>query len=289
LLSSSAILSLISFFNYLKKEIKDNIALEESKLDDLCFNIYEKLSEQNISPNGEKFDTLISFKPTKESEPILDYIEQYSLMGRTLSEYFRSMFASYTSLPQDKREEIIFKPQYEAITKAIKDRKKVFITLSNGQSKIETAPYAIANSKEELHLYVIGVQKHCTPVRLSRIVSVRQLTAHAEFTAEQEYILKKMLKYGPQFLYTPYEKEALVELTERGIDKFKKIYIHRPVPYKVEGNKYYFECSHTQIKQYFVRFGEDAKVIYPKKLKEEVISFHRKALNHYSLPQNKNK
>lgn len=101
--------------NFFKSKISSSVTANEKKLNDLCFDLCEKLNERNAAPNGEKFDKLVSLKPTKESQPIIDYIESYCLMGRTISEYFRSMFASYAALPQDKRELIIFKQQYEAV------------------------------------------------------------------------------------------------------------------------------------------------------------------------------
>ena len=274
---------------FLKDKISSSISVQEKSLNDLCFDLCEKLNERSASPNGEKFNKLVSLKPTKESEPILDYIEKYCLMGRTLSQYFRSMFASYASLPQDKRELIIFKQQYDAILQAIKDKKRVFITTRWGfNQKIDCAPYDIAHSKEELHCYVLVATKGCGTVRLSRIVSVTQLADSTEFTPEQIEIFEKMKTYGPQFIYTPYEKETLVELTAKGIDKFKKIYVHRPIPIKVENNHYYFNCSHSQIVQYFIRLGEDAKIIYPQRVRDEVYNFHRRSLDRYSKTTSKN-
>lgn len=271
---------LLTFF---KSRISSSAAIGEKTLNGMCFDLCEKLNERSAAPNGEKFDKLISLKPTKESEPVIDFIESYCLAGRTLSEYFRSMFASYAALPQDKRELIIFKRQYEDITRAIKEKKRVFITTRRGGGqKLDCAPFGVANSKEELHCYVLVAAVACKPVRLSRIVSVTQLAADAYFTEEQLEIFEKMKTYGPQFIFRPHEKEVLVELTERGIDKFMKIYVHRPVPIRVEGNLYYFNCAHTQIVQYFVRFGGDAKVIYPQSVRDEICSFHRRALDRYS-------
>jgi hypothetical protein len=277
-----------SLFDFIRQKMPAAVSglATAERLDEFCFDLCERLNEQNASPNGEKFDVLLSLKPTKESEPVLDYIEQYELLGRTLSEYFRSMFASYAALPQDKREQIIFKPQYDAVLEAIKAKKKIFITTKKGKKREEVSPYAVVGSKEELHLYVIGAtKKSAQPTRLSRIVSVKQLTIEAEFLPEQEYILKKMLRYGPQFIYSPYEKEVMVRLTPVGIEKFKKIYVHRPVPFKVEGDRYYFECSYTQIMQYFVRFGEEAEIVYPKKLREEICRFHTRAAALYNDEQ----
>ena len=93
---------------------------------------------------------------------------------------------------------------------------------------------------------------------------------------------KRMIEYGPQFIYKPYEKEVLIELTTKGIDKYKHMYVHRPIPIKVDNNHYFFHCSHSQIIQYFVRFGAEAKVIYPQSVRDEIISFHKKALLKYT-------
>ena len=267
---------------FLKSKISSSATVNGKTLNDLCFDLCEKLNERSAAPNGEKFDKLVSLKPTKESEPVIDYIERYCLSGRTLSEYFRSMFASYAALPQDKRELIIFKRQYDEVTKAIKERKRVFITTRWGVDRIDCAPFGVANSKEELHCYVLVATNICSPIRLSRIVSVTPLAINAEFTPKQIEVFEKMKTYGPQFIYGTDEEEVLVELTAKGMDKFKKIYVHRPVPVRVENNYYYFNCSHTQIVQYFVRLGEDAKIIYPQCVRDEVYNFHRRALDAYS-------
>ncbi len=269
--------------NFFKNKISSSVTVNEKALNGLCFDLCERLNERSAAPNGEKFDKLVSLKPTKESQPIIDYIENYCLMGRTLSEYFRSMFASYAALPQDKRELIIFRQQYEAVMRAIREKKRVFITTRRGfNQKIDCAPYDVANSKEELHCYVLAAAKSCSPIRLSRIVSVTQLAIDAEFTQSQIATFEKMKTYGPQFIYGQNDEEVLVELTAKGIDKFKRIYVHRPVPVRVENNYYYFNCSHSQIVQYFVRMGADAKIVYPQRVRDEVYNFHRRALDRYS-------
>ncbi|MDE7401596.1 MAG: WYL domain-containing protein [Clostridia bacterium] len=269
--------------NFFKGKISSSATVDKKSLNDLCFDLCEKLNERSAAPNGEKFDKLVSLKPTKESQPIIDYIENYCLMARTLSEYFRSMFASYAALPQDMRELIIFRQQYEAVMRAIKEKKRVFITTRWGfNQKIDCAPFDVANSKEELHCYVLVATRSCSPIRLSRIVSVTQLAIDAEFTQTQIETFERMKMYGPQFIYGQNDGEVLVELTAKGIDKFKKIYVHRPVPVKVQNNFYYFNCSHSQIVQYVVRLGADAKIIYPQCVRDEVYNFHRRALDRYS-------
>lgn len=269
--------------DFLKKKISASAEIKEKRLNDLCFELCEKLNERAAAPNGEKFDKLVSLKPTRESESVVNYIEEYCLAGRTLSEYFRSMFASYAALPQDQRELIVFKPQYDAIVKAVRERKRVFITTRWGRGqKTECSPYAVVASKEELHCYVLAASRSCNPIRLSRITSVTQLASDAEFTPAETELFEKMKTYGPQFIYRAGESEVLVELTAKGMEKYKRIYVHRPVPVKTENNYFYFNCSHMQIVQYFVRFGEDAKIVYPQCVRDEVYNFHRRALEKYA-------
>lgn len=269
-------------FNYLKKTLSRSL-LPARDPDSLCLEIASHVNKTKASAGRDKFDCSLSVKPTRESEPVIAYVEEYLLAGATLSEYFRNLFSSYASLPQDEREKIVFKPQYDAIAKAVSERKKAFITTTGGNvKKFEISPFALSDAKEELHVYVLAVAKgECMPLRLSRITSVNVLRDAAVFTDEQRRIFEKMLTYGPQFKYGKRETEVKVRLTPIGADLFKKLYVHRPVPTKIEDDCYYFECSYTQIIQYFVRFGKDAYVEYPEKVRDAIFYFHKHACNNY--------
>ena len=72
-------------FHYLQKSIGAHTRVSEQNLKALCFEISEHLSDLSAAPNGDKFDKLISLKPTKESQPVIDYIEEYALEGSSLS------------------------------------------------------------------------------------------------------------------------------------------------------------------------------------------------------------
>lgn len=250
---------------------------------DAIYELCERLAKAAYSRgDGGKFGATVSLKPTRQSESAIEYIENYLLAGRSLSEYFRAMISSYAALPQDRREAIIFKPQFDAISRAIAQGKRIFITTAGGRGRgFELAPYAIASSKEELHLYVIGMRGAATTVRLSRITDVRVLESNAQFTQKQIETAEKMIKYGPQFFYGAEEREVCVRLTERGMEKFKKIYVHRPIPDRREGNTMWFNCSHIQLEQYFLRFGADAEILYPESMRKEMYAFHSAAAKIY--------
>ena len=270
-------------YNYLKKTIGGQARISETALKSLCYQISEELNKQTAAPDREKFDKLVSFKPTKETQTIVDYIEEYELEGCSLSEYFRNMFASYAALPQDKREEILFKKQRETIEQAIREGKKLFLTVEHQKkSSIEVAPYALTVTKDEMHAYLLAHDgKSCLPLRLSRILSATLLSKSVSFEEEELAVFEKMLKYGPQFIYRPYEEEIKVELTEKGVLKFKKFYVHRPDPTIVEGNVYTFHCAQSQVVAYFQRFGSDAYILSPLRAQKEVRSFFRKGYYYY--------
>ena len=270
-------------FHYLCKTIGARARISDASLKALCFDISEHVSDLNVAPDGEKFDKLISLKPTKESQPIIDYIESYELEGASLSEYFRNMFASYASLPQDRREGIIFKEQKNALLQAIKEKNKVFLSFTQGKrNAMELSPYALTTTKEELHAYLIGSDgNRCIPLRLSRIQTVTILREESIFSEEEIFNLERMLEHGPQFPYSPQEEEITVELTDKGKEKFKKIYLHRPTPVRIQDNFYIFRCSYAQAIQYFCRFGNDAYVVSPRRVRDEIQYFYKKGFFAY--------
>ena len=266
---------------YLRKKLSQ-CKLSKADLDRLCYEVSSHLNKREAGANNEKFDCPLSLKPTKESEHIIEYIDNFLLGGGTLSEYFRNMFTSYASLPQDEREKIVFQPQYRALTEAIAQSKKVFLTLSRGGKSIEVSPYALSESKEELHVYLLSVRNgECFPLRLSRIISVTTLPASATFSQDQKDAFCKMITYGPQFRCGKHEGETKIRLTALGVELFKKMYVHRPMPTKTEGQDYYFQCSYAQIRQYFTRFGKEAHVLYPASTRRYMMDFHRSAVKQY--------
>lgn len=268
---------------YLIDTLKKEGLKDDARLVSLAAGISERLTGVGQAVAAGRVDHIVSIKPTRQSLPIIKYIEERCLLGTSLSEHFRNMLSSYASLPQDKREEIIFSPEFTVLSQAIKDKKQVFLTLRNTNVKtISVSPYCITRSKEELHLYLLATSGGgCSPLRLSRILSVTPLQEPAVFAEEQIAVFEKMLAYGPQFIYRAGEGEAVVELTPAGVVKFKKMYVHRPIPNKIEGNRYYFSCSHSQLLQYFVRFGVDAYIVAPLRLRLDLLYFYKHAVSFY--------
>ena len=264
--------------NVIKGVLRENSFLGENQIGQIGSMIAGKVNREFSLDAVEKFSSLVSLKPTKESQPVIDYIETYLLDNCSLSEYFRNMFVSYTAMPQDMREKIIFKDIYEVLSEAINKRKTVFITTKGGRdNKMEIMPFGFARSKEEIHIYILYKKKNmCHSIKLSRIKSAVIVDKKATFEESEEQIFKKMLTFGPQFYYGFREEDVVVKLSKRGQLLFRKIYVHRPIPKSIEGDLYTFDCSYAQVLQYFVRFSDEVEVISPRSVKDELYDFHKR-------------
>lgn len=278
---------------YSSYQEKENvlISLIEKELKDLVkdykyitTNLVNKINKIEATSNKEKFSNILSFKPTKESQMALSYIEKYLLNGTGISEFFRNMLTSYSTLPQDQREKIIFKTQYETLQKAIKNNKKVFFTTKMGRgSNHESSPFSITTSKEELHCYLLTkYNDSCRTYRLNRIEEVTIINEDRDFNELDLEKFNKIITHGPQFVYEDDEENTIiVKLSEKGKQLYKSIYIHRPIVDFIDGDYYYFSCSYSHIKNYFRRFGSDAYLVSPSSLQKDFIKFYRKAYESY--------
>lgn len=272
-------------FENIKEILSQNI-IKKQQLETAAYDLIHYIDTKTYQLESVKLDVVISLKPTKKSSQIITYIQQCLLQGSTMSNYFRNMLASYTLLPQDKREQIIFKEQYEIITEAIKNKHKIYFTTKKNENKHIASPYALTNSKEELFNYVLTEYKGKPfTFRLSRIKKIIIQKESSTFSQDNIMIFEKMLKYGPQFTILRNE-EICVVLSEKGQEMYKNIYIHRPKPIRIEEDRYYFDCSRNQITQYFFRFGKHAYIESPRDLCEEMMLNYQIGYKGYSRKYN---
>ena len=271
-------------FSHIMDSIRDNTSLNDSVISDIAADILQYIDVRTLQLNKQKYDVAIAMKPTRYSSSDIEYIQNCLLGNSTLSNYFRNMFASYSLLPQDKRETIIFKPLFDQINEAIENDRKIYFTTYSSRSPHIASPYAVSNSKEELFNYLICSYNHRPySFRICRIEQIKILNESREIPDSMAEVFDNMIKYGPQFAYevTKPSTPIKVLLTERGKDQFKKIYLHRPHPSRIEGDIYYFECSRGQIFQYFSRFGNNAVVLEPKELMADLHKFYALADKKY--------
>ncbi len=269
--------------------------LPERYQDHVSHSIIKTISKREqttIEGNSIAF----SFKPTKQSEKAVTLIQNVLLSNESLSSFYRRLFVSYVSHPQPQRELIICKENYELLLKAIK--KGVQVCISTQTNCIKSASvYAVAPAKDELYNYVLSVSDNALiTLRLAKIISVSLLSKKAAIEDDVKEIFNRQIRCGSQYPISKKENSLIkVVLSQKGLHLFQKIYLYRPVPVKIEGNIYYFDCSINQATYYFKRFGVDAIITEPANATLIMANYYAGAARKYSkaaaqhtIPKQKN-
>lgn len=276
-------------FQKIEKILEDYIKRGES-----CYSAAEKIINA-IDPDpvkkrkGEK-KKKISVKPTSATEGIINEIKNNN---DNLSEYLRNMTISYCNLPLYERERIIFKENYETILEACRNHQPIsFSTTWNDKTRHQVIPYKLAIGQDEMFNYLLCQEKFengdvARSYHLNRIINISLATTPLQLSKEVKNHLDITNLAGAQFAVND-DEEICVRLTERGTKLYKRIYRGRPEYKKIEYKPhsddyyYYFQCSEDQLFFYFNRFGGDtAEIIYPKRLRDRLIQFHKNALVNY--------
>ena len=276
-----------NFKEKILKVINDNVSKNQNELLEQIINTIRK----NENTESEKKTETINLKPTKNSEKHILFIENHLVGNNSIASFYRKLFNSYAHIPQNYRELIIFKDAYETLTESIEKERTICITLNNNEVIKSSSVYAIVSSKEELFNYVL-IDKNNTPmtIRLSKIKYISLLNEKREISNKCKTIFERQIKYGVQYpFYSNYEEPIIVKLTEKGKELFKRMYLYRPIPDKIEGNLYYFNCSHNQVSHYFKRFGKEGIIISPIELVESMNKYYYIGSRKYQEQLNKMK
>ncbi len=263
-------------FSHIKESIESRTSLKDQDISDIAADILQYVDIRTYQLDRERFDVAIAMKPTKKSSDDIDYIQNCLLGNSTLSNYFRNMFASYSLLPQDKRETIIFRQNFELIRQAIDNDRKIYFTTTNNNAPHIVSPYTIANSKEELFNYVLCKYNNFPySFRIGRIKQIKILNESRDLTGPIIEVFDRMARFGPQFSYEVKKPHIpiKVKFSERGKRQYRSMYLHRPQYFKEEDDIYYFDCSRSQAFQYFSRFGSNAVVLEPEDLRSDLQKF----------------
>lgn len=231
----------------------------------------------------------LSFKPTKESERAVIEIEHVLLRDESLSAYYRRLFLSYAQKSKNEREKILHKQHYEALTHALKKGVQVCLSLQNKSVIPNASVYAVASSKDELFNYVLLYDgEKSKTLRLAKLRTVTVLPDAAKVPDSKCALFEKQIACGAQYpMYETDDTPIQVQLTDKGKALFEKIYLYRPVPTKIEGDVYTFECSANQVLYYFERFGDSALILSPKRLGISMRNYYYYALKKYRSVYNK--
>ena len=168
------------------------------------------------------------------------------------------------------------------------------IFLLNGKTYF-LKPLLITTDPLMPYNYVLGVSRavgtdssRWTPdvfrlanIKKTRLVSKNSISGKIT-EKEKKKIMDTIEQKGVAFM--PGEVDQFtVRFTENGKKMLHNILFMRP-PFKKINDKdtYLFTCSQFQMRLYLERFGCDAEVISPERLKHEMTLFYEKAYRRYS-------
>ena len=262
--------------------------LDKYDLADLSNDILKRINNLSTIKENEEESVIVSLKPTKESETIISYIIDNLINNTSISSFFSMMFESYCSKVKSQRERIIFKDNYDKLMKAIRKERAVFVRMKNNIAPNFTGAIYTLEASEEMYNYCLFyIDERIVTIRLSNIEDVKVLTDAISIPEEIIDYMDIQIDHGIQYTFNKNDLEdVVVELTEYGKKLYEKLYIFRPVYYKVEGNKYYFKGSHIQILSYFKRFGKDGIIISPEELRNKIIGYYKTAFYSYINEKN---
>ena len=269
----------------LQDEIKKALfSVPESYKKKAFDEIIKVIAKRNDSTSEEKGSVVFSFKPTKSSERVISYIENFALKNESLSSFYRRMFVAYSERLKNEREKIIYKENYELLCKAIQKNVQVCITLKADDKCYENMSlFSVSSSKDELFNYVLSFgRKTNYTFRLASIKNVYLLPDKGEIPDKYRILFERQVECGAQYPMYPSDDLLIkVQLTEKGKELFRRIYLYRPTPVSIEGDIYTFDCSANQLLYYFERFGEHALIISPKRIGIFMRNYYYYALKKY--------
>lgn len=280
--------------NYFEQYRKDNDELLQNMLSDLTSVKSLKSKDASLladriirtyinnKESGSGKSAVITLTVSGESYNIIRIIENNLLSDNSLSGYIKDMFLSYLSIPRNKREEIIFRPTYEAINRAISESHILTFTSTNNNIKITAEPYLIATSKEEQFSYLLCHTAQYYKDHTFRISRLRNVFVTSDKFVRDDKIYERLALMGMRRPHSAApDIHAVIRMTERGKQMYKMIVKNRPAVTSIDGDKYTFDWPEMQLEDYFRRFGKEAVVMRPKSLKNRLHNYYESALEAY--------
>ena len=270
----------------IEKIISKHTELDDYDKVNLTNDIFDAVKDQVALKNVDDSTVIISLKPIKESEPIIDFIINQHIQNQSISSFFRQMFDSYVSMTQNLRERIIFKDVYSTLVKSLELDKKVFVTFRSETGRpITGSLYCVKDNKEEMFNYCLfDVGGRAQTVRLCHLKSAKIINEQAHISSKLIPLFDFQIEYSLAYPITERDLEIVkVKLDDIGVKMYKKTYLYRPKYFKIEGNIYYFKGSHQQIFNYFKRFGGNALIVSPQYLKDKMQNYYKNSYFTYKL------
>lgn len=217
-----------------------------------------------IQEDSNVYNESILFRPNKQFLPIFEEIEEKYLFNQSISFFYRNLFTLYANMRQDERERLVFQDSLERIEKCIRLKKGIKIKMN--EKEFIFFPYKVVSTLDEQYNYVIGATKNYKfqvfSIHLYKLKDFCESKEYADFNAEEIKKLNEAIKIGPRAIAIRHY-QVQVRFDKEGLRLFKKNYINRPIPLKIENDIYFFEGTYRNLFIYFAQFGCHCEVLFP--------------------------
>lgn len=211
-----------------------------------------------------------------------------------IGRYLKFLLEEYARLNNPQREALFYLPWLDPdqglLPKAIASGQELLLSSRRGApgSPWVFRPYAVRLDEETLYHYLVGYlagEEGWVPcsLRVNLLHKIRPGAVRRPLTkAEQQTLQHLMAQKGVAYLAGAAPAPViLVQLTPEGEQLYRRIRHMRPPCLTPPGpdGVYAFGCSAFQAKNYFLRFGGNARILEPASLRQELADFFRQGLD----------
>lgn len=216
----------------------------------------------------------------------------------TVAQYFKAVIEDYCRQSISERETVYFADLFSTIRDAIDNHQQLELCNRN-RVRYQVHPYRIIADPQSTYHYLVCYARsknqqiskkapYC--FRINQLSSVRNSGTAAFLSEKDKKDLDAAVRtQGVQFLVGQC-KTVKVQLTQKGVQKLKRYATLRPLQVgDPEGDIYTFYCTELQAEYYFLKLGDDAKILEPAKLRRRFAQFYATGAALYAADASENR
>lgn len=213
-----------------------------------------------------------------------------------IGRYLKFLLEEYARLDAATQEEIFYRPWLEPrkgdIPLAIDGHKELQVTLRHDAPGNQTPfrPFAVHLDEGSRYHYLLGYwdpnrdgQWQAACLRINSLYDVKEGCNCLPFSkTERQSLQRQIAQKGVAYLSDSASAVCIrVQLTLKGERLYRSMRHMRPLCTEAPGADriYTFTCSLFQAKNYFLRFGKEARILEPDSLRQDIVRFFQDGLD----------
>ncbi len=216
--------------------------------------------------------------------------------NNNIGRYLKFLLEEYARLDAATQEEIFYRPWLEprkgAIPLAIDGHKDLQLTLRHDAPGIQThfRPFAVHLDEGSCYHYLLGYwdpnrngQWQAACLRINSLYDVKEGCDCLPLSkTERQNLQRQIAQKGVAYLSDSASSACIrVQLTPKGEKLYRSMRHMRPICTDAPTPEgiYTFTCSLFQAKNYFLRFGKEARILEPDSLRQDIARFFQGGLD----------